>query len=158
MSNAGRIAAAVFAATFSTILLASVAVTLAIAQGAPSQLRFLFRVLCHGIEARCFHLAGVPMPICARCTGIYIGFLIGIALVASVRKLQQVRLSSWMVIALVAPLALDGLTQAFGLRESFNELRLFTGIVAGTAAMAWMLNRVSLLPTHVGREVDLTSS
>lgn len=30
-------------------------------------------VICHQIPARSFHLWAAPMPVCARCTGIYLG-------------------------------------------------------------------------------------
>jgi uncharacterized membrane protein len=30
-------------------------------------------VICHQIAARSFHLASAPLPVCARCTGIYAG-------------------------------------------------------------------------------------
>jgi uncharacterized membrane protein len=31
------------------------------------------RVVCHQRPQRSFHLAGAPLPVCARCTGIYGG-------------------------------------------------------------------------------------
>jgi len=30
-------------------------------------------VICHQIPARSFHLWAAPLPVCARCTGIYLG-------------------------------------------------------------------------------------
>jgi uncharacterized membrane protein len=30
-------------------------------------------IVCHQIAARSFHLWSAPLPVCARCTGIYIG-------------------------------------------------------------------------------------
>ncbi len=30
-------------------------------------------IICHQIAARSFHLGSAPLPVCARCTGIYIG-------------------------------------------------------------------------------------
>src|SRR5437868_1280699 len=37
-----------------------------------------FQLLCHGIASHSFSIAGTAMPICARCTGIYAGLLLGI--------------------------------------------------------------------------------
>jgi uncharacterized membrane protein len=144
MTQAARMVGSLFAAASALVLVAALAVTQAIAAGAPQQLRVLFRMLCHGMEARCFHWGGVPMPICARCTGLYLGFLIGIGLFAAVRKLQRISIPSSMVIVLVAPLVVDGITQAMGLRVSTNELRVATGLLCGSAALAWVMNRIEL--------------
>lgn len=37
----------------------------------------VFAPTCHQIEARCFLIFGHPMAVCARCLGIYLGFLGG---------------------------------------------------------------------------------
>jgi uncharacterized membrane protein len=42
----------------------------------------------------------------------------------------------------VTPLALDGLTQLAGFRESTNPLRIATGIAAGIAFGLWVLSAV----------------
>jgi uncharacterized membrane protein len=34
---------------------------------------FVGHLICHQLPARSFQLAGVPLPVCARCTGIYAG-------------------------------------------------------------------------------------
>jgi uncharacterized membrane protein len=44
--------------------------------------------------------------------------------------------------AAVTPLAIDGLTQLAGLRESNNPLRMATGIAAGLAFGLWVLSAV----------------
>ncbi len=31
--------------------------------------------VCHQLPHRSFHISGVPMPVCARCTGLYVGSL-----------------------------------------------------------------------------------
>lgn len=36
-------------------------------------LNFIFSFLCNQAPARCFHIAGHLMPLCQRCTGLYIG-------------------------------------------------------------------------------------
>ena len=35
--------------------------------------------ICHRIPERSFHLAGRQLPLCARCTGTYLGALVGFA-------------------------------------------------------------------------------
>jgi uncharacterized membrane protein len=73
------------------------------------------------------------MPICARCTGFYAGLFVSIVLNVLWRVL--VDLPSWalglLIILGVLPMALDGLTQYYGIRKSNNTLRLMTGLGAG---------------------------
>jgi uncharacterized membrane protein len=48
-------------------------------------------VVCHQLPARSFHLWAVQMPVCARCTGIYVGAAVA-SLIATVRLGDTVRL------------------------------------------------------------------
>ncbi|VVB57739.1 Uncharacterised protein [uncultured archaeon] len=83
---------------------------------------------------------GYKIPVCSRDIAIYGSmFLAGFAWLWWARR-KPGRASDWphpiwLVLALV-PMALDGFTQLFGWRESTNELRLLSGIIAG-AAMAF---------------------
>jgi uncharacterized membrane protein len=113
----------------------------AISHGASMKWRLLFRTLCHGKPERCLYLFQVPMPICARCTGIYAGVLGGLMLF---RLMPWLREKTMRVVAFAAlvPLGLDGLTQLTGLRESTNPLRIATGAIAGLAFGLWILSAV----------------
>jgi uncharacterized membrane protein len=113
----------------------------AIAQGASMQWRVLFRMMCHGRVERCLELFGTPMPICARCTGIYLGLLGGLVLFPFMRWLRERVMRTIAFIAIV-PLGLDGITQLFGFRESVNPLRIATGVIAGLAFGLWILSAV----------------
>jgi uncharacterized membrane protein len=115
--------------------------TWAIAHGAAMNWRLLFRMLCHGIIARSFTLFDVPMPICARCTGIYIGLFAGLVAFMLFPRIEE-RLARYSMYAAAVPMAVDGLTQALGLRESFNALRVATGFVAAFAFGIWVLSAV----------------
>lgn len=120
------------------ILGAAALCSLAISAGASMKWRWLFRLMCHGRPERCLELFDVPMPICARCTGIYLGLLAGLAGYWLVQFISE---RAFKIAALVAilPLAIDGLTQLTGLRESTNELRVATGVLAGLAFGFWIL-------------------
>ncbi len=141
MNRNTRIVAAALALIPTTILAASTLCTWAVAQGASPKWRLLFRVLCHGIERRCFDLWHTPMPICARCTGIYIGMLAGIVIFALLPRLEE-RIARWALAIALVPMAIDGLTQLVMLRESTNSLRLETGLLAGAAFAVWALSAV----------------
>ncbi|HEY5611317.1 MAG TPA: DUF2085 domain-containing protein [Thermoanaerobaculia bacterium] len=142
MTLGSRIAASLFAAAAAAVLAAAAFCSYAIAHGASARWRILFRVLCHGIESRCLELWGVSMPICARCTAIYAGLIVGIVLFVIVPSLRR-RLVPSVVLALaIAPLAIDGLTQAFRFRESTNSLRVLTGMIAASAFALWAMSHI----------------
>jgi uncharacterized membrane protein len=105
---------------------------------AESGWRLPFRLLCHGIEQRCLTVGEGRMAVCSRCFGIYAGAVAGIGLWLLIRK----RVPVAFVMLLAAPLLVDGATQALGLRESTNVLRLATGVPAGAAllflALQWL--------------------
>lgn len=94
---------------------------------------------CHGIPERCLSVRGRRMRICARCTGIYLGYL---ALAGFAWQFWQggALPRPLPMLALHLPLLADGLTQAAGWRQSSNALRLLTGVLAGVGQvglLAW---------------------
>ena len=135
------IAAAVFAAIPIVILSLSVGCTWAVAHGASPMWRLAFRVLCHGIESRCLTIWNTPMPICARCTAIYIGLFLGLATFILAPWIRE-RAARWMLLAAMVPMAIDGLTQLARLRESTNSLRLATGAAVGLTFGYWVLSAI----------------
>jgi len=112
------------------------------------QWRMLFRLVCHGIPSRCLLLFGVPMPICARCTAIYGGLIVGTLLSGLLPEMRET--TARIIVALSAlPMAIDGGTQLIRLRESTNALRLETGLVAGIAIALWALTASRTRPATV---------
>jgi uncharacterized membrane protein len=136
-----KIVLAVVAAIPALILGASALCSWAIAHGASMQWRVLFRMMCHGRVERCFELFGAPMPICARCTGIYLGLLAGVAAFKLIPLLRE-RVMRTVAFVAILPLGLDGVTQLLGFRESVNPLRVATGVIAGLAFGLWILSAV----------------
>jgi uncharacterized membrane protein len=125
-----------------TLILAAASLcSWAIAQGASMQWRLLFRLMCHGRVERCVELFGTPMPICARCTGIYVGLLAGLFAFPFMQWLRERVMRTVAFIAIV-PLGVDGVTQLLGFRESVNPLRIATGVIAGLAFGLWILSAV----------------
>ena len=133
------------------ILSLSALASFALANGASPRIRWLFRILCHGMPERSLLLFDVPMPICARCTGIYIGWVIGFLVFLAIPWVTE---RAMRVVALVAlmPLAIDGLTQLARLRTSTNPLRMGTGLIAGFAFGLWILSAVQR-----GRDASLSA-
>ena len=123
------------------VLLLAVACTYAEAHGASHWWRLPFRVLCHGIPHRCLFLFGARMPICARCTAIYIGLIAGAAafLIAPWIPTRLLRVTMWIALL---PMAFDGFTQLARLRESTNTLRIATGFPAAFFFVMWAMSAV----------------
>lgn len=155
MSPVARVCVITFASSIGAILLSAVLVTAGNSQGSASSLRYPFRLLCHGRAERCLLLWNTPMPICSRCVGIYAGALALLGLFAATSRRWNREIATWAALVLTIPLVVDGVTQALGLRESSNALRLLTGLLAGLAGMAWVVSR---LPRHAGDHRDSLSA
>jgi len=53
-------------------------------------------LVCHQRPDRSFHLAGAQLPVCARCTGLYVSAALGILVVWSRRRsVRAPRLAAW---------------------------------------------------------------
>lgn len=73
-------------------------------------------------------------PVCARDVPLYLAaFLGGIAVYKTKWKDSKKPPNPLFFVLALIPIALDGGTQLIGLRESTNELRAITGIIAGFA-------------------------
>lgn len=99
--------------------------------------------ICHRRADRSFFYKGKQFPVCARCTGIWVGYGLGILL-------SLVAIPSWWVaIVLLLPMSLDVLTQLLHWRESTNGLRVLTGIAGGIAEII-ILIQVLIYITQLG--------
>ncbi|MCC7105081.1 MAG: DUF2085 domain-containing protein [Chloroflexi bacterium] len=89
---------------------------------------------------------GYKVAFCERDVAIYTGALLaGLLFIALRSKLRPLRWSLFM--ALIVPMALDGLTQLLGLRESNVELRTLTGLLFGIVSVWLVFPRLDLLLT-----------
>lgn len=94
--------------------------------------------LCHQLPERSFFGGGLQVPVCARDTGIYVGFVLSLALIALLdRGRRRSGLPAWSLLvlggAMVAAMAWDGVTSYAGLRSTTNDIRLATGLMTGWA-------------------------
>ena len=88
-------------------------------------------LICHQIPERSFFIAGQQLFVCARDVGIYLGFLFALVIIYILKEYRNQRIDLRIIFLLILPMALDGMSQFLGLRESVNSFRLATGLLAG---------------------------
>ncbi|MEM4703897.1 MAG: DUF2085 domain-containing protein [Candidatus Bathyarchaeia archaeon] len=106
---------------------------------------FIGSLVCHQRPERTLWVGGHFLPVCARDTGAYIGLFLGYLLVLFLRKKgssgpPNLYMSSIMML----PLFVDSFGQALGFWASTNDLRLFTGLLFGTALAPMLIYVFSL--------------
>lgn len=94
--------------------------------------------ICGQIPSHSPYICGHQCGLCFRCTAIYSTlFITNAAFVFAKKRLQGI--SWWMLGLLTLPMAWDGITQLFGLRESTTALRLITGALFGLGCALFTL-------------------
>lgn len=114
-----------------------------------ARLQWLDSGVCAQILAHSFYPGGARLPLCARNTGIYLGFLVSLFLLHARGRGRAQGLPPWSVVALLAcgvvALAVDGTNSLLfdlGLPHLYtpqNALRLITGLATGLAMAALTL-------------------
>jgi uncharacterized membrane protein len=95
----------------------------------------IFSHFCHQRPERSFFIFGEQIPVCARDFSLYVAAFISTIVYPKIRQLYTPVLpSKWYLVVFLFPMAVDGLTQLVGLRESTNFLRFITGFLGGLVA------------------------
>ncbi|VVB52726.1 Uncharacterised protein [uncultured archaeon] len=99
---------------------------------------------CHQMPERSFLFGGIPLAMCSRDAGIYLGCCVGLIWgLFSGRKYGIFFLLAGMV-----PLIIDVLGQGLFLWESLNAVRFATGLVLGVSWSAWVMGRLFGIRPH----------
>ena len=98
--------------------------------GISKQIFFALHMVCAQIPSHSFYIFGHQLGMCARNFSIYASMFIG-SLIFVLSKKRIPGIPWWFWILMILPMALDGTTQMFGLRESTWELRVLTGTLFG---------------------------
>lgn len=105
--------------------------------GLSSSLFRMYHLVCAQIPSHSYFLFGYQLALCARNLAIYGSLLLGSVWFRSIRdRLAPLKWQFWLLTML--PMAVDGFTQLFGLRESTWELRTVTGALFGFG-VCWFL-------------------
>ncbi len=105
--------------------------------------------ICHQIPERSFFLGGRQLPLCARCTGTFLGAVLGLVVILLLRRSRAHRLPPPAVLALLVAFigvwGFDGLNSyltffpnAPHLYEPRNWLRMSTGMLNGMALISFV--------------------
>jgi uncharacterized membrane protein len=128
--------------TFPQMLIVSGIVFYALAM--PGDLKFKLDAMgfgvCHQIHTHSFTIGGHQLPLCARCTGIYLGAILGLALLTRLRR-RSIRLPSGAMLPVLGlffvSMVADGLNSTAeaigpaGLWDTDNITRIVTGALSG---------------------------
>lgn len=109
--------------------------------------------ICHQRPERTFHVAGVQMPVCARCAGLYISGALA-SLVAWV-ALWRSRPSKNRAVLLIAalPTAVTWSLEMLGLASFSNAARAVAAVPLGAAA-GWVFVQMLRYDAHLDARQD----
>ncbi|HDJ23912.1 MAG TPA: DUF2085 domain-containing protein [Candidatus Aminicenantes bacterium] len=92
----------------------------------------LFSPFCHQVPSRCFQLWGHSLAVCGRCTGIYLGFFLGLVIYPFFGGTTRPLLPHLFYLLLFSlPIGLDSLGNFFHLWSTSTWVRLTTGLIWG---------------------------
>lgn len=95
------------------------------------------RLGCHQRADRSFFIGDYQMPVCARCTGVFTGYLMAV-LWTPFSKGHETASKAAAAIGSLLMLA-DWSLQALKIKESTNWRRLFSGIAGGFGIMTFWI-------------------
>ena len=99
-----------------------------------------FSPVCHQIPDRSFHISGYPIAVCARCSGIYIGFLLGIIVYPFFQNLKKhVLPSNWILIIGIFPMVLEISLSKMRVIHSNLYLISMSGLVIGSVMAFYVI-------------------
>ncbi|MFG6379455.1 MAG: DUF2085 domain-containing protein [Lachnospiraceae bacterium] len=81
---------------------------------------------CHQLPERSFFYKGKQFPVCARCTGVFIGQTCAVVI-----SLTKIKISTIKSLFLLSIMGFDWFIQEINIKESNNIRRLITGIAGG---------------------------
>lgn len=98
-------------------------------------IRQFFAPICHQMPERSFYLYGEPLAVCARCSGIYIGFWMGIiAYPVFFGRMSTRTVSRNVLILALLPMVADVFIEWTGFYAAPRWMHALTGLVAGSVS------------------------
>lgn len=106
--------------------------------------RRCFAPVCHQMPGRSPHVGGVPIAICDRCSGIYLGLVLGVAVTGWGRSLWGAlgEWSRYLLLGSLVPLGVDWIGPVLGLWSNGPVSRALTGLLFGVVAASYVTNHL----------------
>jgi uncharacterized membrane protein len=96
------------------------------------------RFICHQRPDRCFRIAGRPMPVCARCTGLYVAAAAGIPFALLIGWSLPADRARRLLILTALPTIVTWSIEYAGVAHFSNGVRAVCALPVGFAA-AWLV-------------------
>lgn len=103
-----------------------------------------FSPVCHQEPERSFALMGLALPVCHRCSGIYLGLLAG-SLIPNPWIHRSTAARRRWILATAVPLVLDALLPYSGLWNNTDISRFATGLLFGIPVAALLVRGIEEL-------------
>jgi uncharacterized membrane protein len=99
-----------------------------------------FGLLCHQLPERSFFILGNKFAVCSRCTGLYLGFVVTLALYPLLKSIRRTHLPArkWLIAASI-PLLIDFSVTFFGVWENTHATRFLTGMLLGSVMVFYVM-------------------
>ena len=92
----------------------------------------VFRPICHQIDHRTFHILGIPLAVCSRCSSIYAAFLVSVILYPFFRQVQTTSTPPrWLLAVAISPMLLDVAGGMLGISPTTFVTRAVSGAIFG---------------------------
>ena len=106
----------------------------------PDTIRMAGALVCHQRVERSFEIAGAPMPVCARCTALYVSGSLG-ALAAWLTIPLMPRRTRNAILAAAVPTMVTVVVEWAGLMQPGNVMRAVAAVPIG-AVCGWIFVRL----------------
>jgi uncharacterized membrane protein len=104
----------------------------------------VFSPTCHQIPSRCVYAFGYPTAVCARCLGIYAGFLLGVLIFPLLKGFSTPAMPKARTFILISiPIVVDTAGNFLGVWMSSGWVRFMTGMVWGLILPFYFLTGIT---------------
>lgn len=108
--------------------------------------------VCHRMAARSFIWGEGTMPLCARCTGLYIGVFLAFCFFFCKRRMAAGKPFSkgqaMLTAGMILPIGVDGVGSYLGFWQSSQCMRVLSGSLVGAVVPGFLLLAVNFNPTQ----------